>query len=423
MSDPLEAEEVRQDLEAQVADRTSELKASLARAYSAQRLASLGTLAAGLGHDIANLLLPLRMRLDFLAERCPQESGGDIAAVNQAVSRLAQLAAGLRLLAMDPSREGVTKGVCELAVWWEQVEGVLRAALPAHVKLEGAFPHGLRPRLQDHVLAQAVFTLVQNAGEALAGCGEGLVRVSGSLVPGAEGTEGRIVLLVTDNGRGMSDEVASRCFEPYFSTKARTISTGMGLSMVRGMLEGAGGTISAAAGENRGTVMTITLPSASAAGVEVAQGGDVPSATAAVSIASARTGAFVVMMLRSLGVEVLGAPVARNGAAQPVGGPPQTDIWVVSDPSHEHLAEFMRGKAGDPTGAGVRSRRALVLTSEEAGFGAVRSPGDDGVIVLGAEPPLAELRAAITVTVRKGESQGETGTTGNARPTHRTNAP
>src|SRR5262249_54049102 len=131
------------------------------------------------GHDISNLVLPIRMHLEVLATHCPTEGVREgIGAIRTSLHYLTNLSAGLRLMALDPSSEAASSGVEDLSAWWAQAQGVLRGVLPKHVRLEGDLPSGIGVRASAHRLTQAVFNLVQNAGEALAGTTDAVVRVT-----------------------------------------------------------------------------------------------------------------------------------------------------------------------------------------------------------------------------------------------------
>ena len=71
-----------------------------------------------------------------------------------------------------------------------------------------------------------------------------------------------VLLRVSDNGPGMSPEVIRRCREPYFSTKPRGVSTGLGLPFVHLLMTGAGGRMDIASTVGQGTTITLTLPRA-----------------------------------------------------------------------------------------------------------------------------------------------------------------
>ncbi len=110
----------RERLEHLVEERTTELTRSLARLREVERIATIGTLAAGLGHDLSNLLLPLRLRLESLLEQdLPRGAKADVRALAKTEEYLRRLAQALRLLAAnpDPARE---RGVhVDLAAWWQ----------------------------------------------------------------------------------------------------------------------------------------------------------------------------------------------------------------------------------------------------------------------------------------------------------------
>jgi len=107
-------------------------------------------------------------------------------------------------------------------------------------------------------LTQIVYHLVQNAADAIKQHGGTCVSVSvedDSPVPW-------ITIRVADDGPGMTDEVARRCMEPYFSTKSRGESTGMGLSLVHALVTDAGGQIEIKSAAGQGTTISLILPRA-----------------------------------------------------------------------------------------------------------------------------------------------------------------
>jgi len=121
-------------------------------------------------------------------------------------------------------------------------------------------------------LTQAVFNLVQNANEVLVAHGTGTITISAR--PNPEDAGASVLLGVSDDGPGMTPEVAARCFEPYFSTKGRAITTGMGLSLVRGIVEHIGGTVILRTSPGNGATFLLRIPatlaSASARAVDQA---------------------------------------------------------------------------------------------------------------------------------------------------------
>jgi PAS domain S-box-containing protein len=323
----------RQDLERQVQARTSELERSQDRMRATERLAALGTLSAGLGHDMGNLLLPIRMRLDALEqEELPDRVREDLKAIGASAVYLQRLASSLRLFAMDPEelgRPGRTLEVTDLNQWWQDTEPLLRAALPRGVFMElgsedarpgsPVFPP-IVAAIAPQRLMQAVFNLVQNAAEAIHDSGQEQGRVR--ITAGISGSPARVRIGVEDNGPGMSPEVLRRCMEPFFSTKTRRISTGMGLSMVRGFIEQAGGAIEVTSELGKGTRFVVDLPVVP--GLPSTRDTRPARCRAAVTIQDPRARALVEWSLRSLGADV-GAGEAGTVPEEP----PEADVWVL----------------------------------------------------------------------------------------------
>src|SRR5262245_60857309 len=289
----------RDHLETLVAERTAELEASHQQLRLSERLASIGTLAAGLGHDMNNVLFPVRCRLDSLGsmELAPAMRA-ELGAVRQAVDYLQQLCDGLRLLALNPDDPGATAGNTDLASWWHDVEPLLRTALPRQVELKSDWPVRLpRVSVPPHRLTQAVFNLVINAGEAIAE--RGTVWVSGSAHD-----DGRFVrVAVRDDGRGMGPEERRRALDPFFTTKKRGLSTGLGLSLVHGVARAASGLVEIESKPGSGTTVTMVLPAAE----DTAAPGEAEKAEqflVSITLRDRRIATFVAALLRAQGVMV-----------------------------------------------------------------------------------------------------------------------
>ena len=102
----------------------------------ADRLASIGSLAAGLGHDMNNVLLPMRGHLDALeAAALGARPTTHVEAIRSSTQYLQQLTDGLQLLALDPLDEDASGSVTDVAEWWDQVGALLQRSLPKHVVL------------------------------------------------------------------------------------------------------------------------------------------------------------------------------------------------------------------------------------------------------------------------------------------------
>lgn len=298
-----------ENLEALVSQRTKEVESTHAQLRLADRLASLGTLAAGLGHDMYNLLLPLRCRLDMLsASGRSIEDSEHLEAMRDSVNYLQQLADGLRMLALDPNDEDASTKTTNLQSWWEQVGMLLAKGLPRSVNLEVDIPGDLpAAAVAPHRLTQSVLNLIVNAGEAVDE--DGVIRIHAHQLPNEE----YIQLVVEDNGVGMTGKVMRRALDPFFTTKKRGLGTGMGLSLVHGMIRSIGGSIYLDSEPNRGTKVLLLLPLA-----KCPEKGDQPpdhqTMNAVVMLEDLRIASMISIILSAAGFEV------RANLTEPDGG-------------------------------------------------------------------------------------------------------
>lgn len=346
----------REHLERLVAERTAQLEESHRHLRLTERMAALGTLSAGLGHDMGNMLVPVRVRLETLAHaELPAALKEDVEALQRSAEYLRRLASGLRALALDPHARS-TREVTDLNAWWEDTEQLLRSVLPGGVALHGDFAQGdVRVRMSKPALTQAVFNLVQNAGDALRSTGVGRVTVW------TKATNGTVRIGVTDDGPGMTPEVKARCMEPFFSTKPRDISTGMGLSLVYSLVMESNGRIEVHSAPGEGTTFVVILPVA-LEGEHPGHHGSMPRGTATLMISDARLRAIMSAELRHLGFEISAA------------GDTGADVLLL-----DNTARIDDCPASKPT---------LLLGQD------IAAPRE-GVITLGARPTLKAIRSAL----------------------------
>lgn len=320
----------RSRLQRLITEQTRALATANLRLQLADRLASLGTLAAGLGHDMNNVLLPVRARLDAL------EHGGitpaaltHVKAVRRSVTYLQQLSDGLHFLAMDPAGNGTdtdAQGATDLTRWWSQVGMLLRKVLPKHVKLNAAFPARLPPvNIAPHWLTQAVLNLIVNAGESIPeGRVHGLVRIWAT----TDDDSHTVTLGVTDNGQGMAPAVQKRAMDMFFTTKPRTMGTGLGLPLAQKVANRAGGSVEIKSQPGKGTTVTMTLMAVpkNAAGTSDSTVG---RRVGAVSVRDRRTAALISHILLKAGLTIKAA-----GSR----GPGRANLWV-TEPSPQALLQ------------------------------------------------------------------------------------
>ncbi len=321
---------VRAKLQHLVTEQTRALATANLRLLLTDRLASLGTLAAGLGHDMNNVLLPIRARLNALEHTGISDAALEhVSALRQSIAYLQHLSEGLYFLASDPeghSEAEAGDGSTDLAHWWRQVGELLRKAVPRRIELTTSFPAGLPPvRAAPHWLTQAMLNLLVNASEAM----PKQQRKPHIEIEASVSEDNQSVRLeVTDNGRGMTVEVKRRAFDLFYTTKARGTGTGLGLPLVRKVALRTGGDVEIRTAIGRGTTVTLIMPVATV--LPLARSGLAPKKrVAAISLRDLRATALVSQILGEAGFRV------TDGTAD---GPGRASVWV-TEPTPGSLAK------------------------------------------------------------------------------------
>ncbi len=323
------------------------------RLRASERLASIGALAAGVGHDLNNLLLPMRGELRALrAANLSGEVARSVSNLAESVEYLRQLGDNLRLLAADPSEgDRGEVGVVRASAWWGQVGGLLsRAARP---------PARVIAEISEDVpgvcvapgrLTQAMLNLIGNASDALQEADpppeEAIVRVSARETRLSDGRRA-VSFCVEDNGAGMTAEIARHAFDPFFTTKPRGASTGLGLALVKGVATSAGGETTIDSELGRGTKVCLVLPAAEDRSDLRDRASSVRErgVVVAVSLSDRRAAAYAGAMLAGAGFHVVAASDGEPGDA---------GVWL-TDATEDALARARRFVREGGTG-----RRVLV---------------------------------------------------------------
>jgi hypothetical protein len=223
-----------------------------------EKLTALGTLAAGIAHEMNNPLGIITTRievmlLDAQQQRLPEQVIEDLDVLHRASHRVARIAASLRSFARHSPGEQVP---LDLNAVVEESLQLMRKPLAAdNVEIEARLTPHLPWMLGDAAtLHQVLMNLLTNAREAMPGGGR--VR----LQTGRAERAGWIELVVTDSGGGIPAEELSKIFDPFFTTKAT--GTGLGLSVTYGIVQDHGGTIDVSSEPGAGTTFVVSFPAA-----------------------------------------------------------------------------------------------------------------------------------------------------------------
>ncbi len=251
-------------------DVTDRRLAEESRARS-QKLEALGTLASGIAHDFNNVLLAIggnsELAMDLLDARSP--SRHHIQEIRRASARATDLVR--RILAFTRGTE-LRREVIDLAPVIDEATRLLRATTPARIAITSSVPAGLPHVFADATqIHQIVVNLGSNAAYAI---GERTGSISIALEcelvdPSSPHIRealrslhlGRhIVLSVKDDGSGIESEIIDRIFDPFFTTKPQGEGSGLGLSVVHGIVRNHGGAIDLESSVGAGTIFRIYFP-------------------------------------------------------------------------------------------------------------------------------------------------------------------
>lgn len=255
----------------------------------AQKMEAIGALAGGIAHDFNNILSSI---IGYTEIAMHDELPGDTPArfSLEQVLKAGRRARNLVKQILTFSRQDTTeKSPMDLSPLVKEVLKLLRATLPANIEIRSAVPPGGgNIHANPTQMHQVLMNLGANAAYAMRKSG-GVLDVTiaehaiDALPPAAEAgiKPGRYLKLsVADTGPGIEPSVLSRIFDPFFTTKPKEEGTGLGLSMVHGIVKGHGGHLSVESLPGKGTVFEILLPMVSetrkreVAGKSHAHGGD-----------------------------------------------------------------------------------------------------------------------------------------------------
>ena len=257
-----ELQKYRCHLEDLVDERTRSLEESQNRLRMSDRLASIGTLAAGLGHDMNNVLLPIRAHLAALKSCIVNSLQQEVhfRNISESLEYLQELADGLHYLCIDPERDSSTYSEIDLHAWWSHTGSLLANVAINHAQLSASLPRDLPHLLMSAPsLTQAVLNLVTNSVAAIRSVDPpriGHIYLTAQVIDGGSA----VTIEVKDDGAGMTDEVKRRAMDLFFTTRPRELGAGLGLSLVQRAVSGAGGSVQFRSKPGQGTTFSLTIP-------------------------------------------------------------------------------------------------------------------------------------------------------------------
>ncbi|UCC13581.1 MAG: response regulator [Gammaproteobacteria bacterium] len=235
----------------------SRLEAEL---LQSQKMEAVGRLASGIAHDFSNLITAIRGFATLARERLSPEHPArrSLARVEEAADQAQGVTRGLLTFSRKSASE---KKPVDLVAQVQEDARWFRRVLPGTVRLNldpGSQPEvwvlGDRGQIQ-----QVLLNLVVNARDAMPDGGEVTIKIDTDPKTEHE-SEPRVTLSVTDTGAGMDPSVLQRAVEPFFTTKGSEAGTGLGLSVVHGIINDHGGSLRIDSLPGEGTEVKLSLP-------------------------------------------------------------------------------------------------------------------------------------------------------------------
>jgi signal transduction histidine kinase/ActR/RegA family two-component response regulator len=253
--------EIRQKFERERAELEKQL-------FQLQKMETIGTLAGGIAHDFNNILTPILGYTDMALEELPAESNlrFDIEQINNAAHRGKDLVQQVLTFSREVDFENKP---IQLQPIVAEALNLIKASFPPGVEIKQQFDQKIGTVLADPThIHQIVMNLCTNANHAMMKTGGILVvkldevkidQRSAEKIPNLKKGE-YIRITISDTGHGMDLKTKERIFEPFFTRKEVGSGSGLGLSVVHGIINNYGGSIVVDSTPGKGTTFMIYLP-------------------------------------------------------------------------------------------------------------------------------------------------------------------
>lgn len=231
-----------------------------------ERLVTIGTLAAGVGHEINNPLSFVMANVEYAMEELRAIGGGspsgrirDLLEVLEEArvggDRIRKIVRGLRSFA----REESTPGVVDLAATLDTSIHLAAHELRCKATVVRDLGPGHAVLADDSRLSQVLVNLLVNAAQAFPTSDTEMNRI---VVRSRLEGDGRVSITVSDNGPGIPEAMLRRVFDPFFTTKPTGVGTGLGLSISQSLVVAMGGELAVDSTVGVGSSFRVTLPAA-----------------------------------------------------------------------------------------------------------------------------------------------------------------
>jgi PAS domain S-box-containing protein len=237
------------------------------RLMLADRMASVGTLAAGVAHEINNPLAYVISNLDLIAEEIRaingdagagrfQELSDLIGEARQGSERIRRIVRGLKTFSRADAERRLPLDVHQVL---DVASNIASNEIRHRARLVKEYGDVPLVSADEARLAQMMINLLVNAAQAIP---EGHADRNEIRVTTRTDVAGRAIIEVRDTGSGMTRDVQARIFDPFFTTKPVGIGLGLGLSICHGIVSALGGDITIESEVGKGTVVRVALPAA-----------------------------------------------------------------------------------------------------------------------------------------------------------------